>query len=189
MKNFKISIICLFFATLINAQKNGVQLKINVLNNDVDKIFLRNKSDIVLTINLKNKNTFASSFDIIEGIYQIKYDAMYTDVYLKNGFNLKVAFDGLHFYETLKFEGIGAAENNYIALEFKKEDDFDEQVIYGLNNLDFETYLSTVEKNKLELLQEQSFSNYFTDYEKKCIASKILKIRDLYQDRKLTQKK
>ena len=120
MKNFKISIICLFFATIINAQKNGVQLKINVLNNDVDKIFLRNKSDIVLTINLKNKNTFASSFDIIEGIYQIKYDAMYTDVYLKNGFNLKVAFDGLHFYETLKFEGIGAAENNYIALEFKK---------------------------------------------------------------------
>ena len=55
--------------------------------------------------------------------------------------------------------------------------------------MDFETYLSTVEKNKLELLNEQSFSDYFNDYEKKCIASQLLKIRDLYQDRKLTQKK
>lgn len=189
MKNIKISIICLFIATSLTAQKKGVQLKISVSNNYVDKIFLRNKSDIVSEINLKNKNTFVASIDIIEGIYQIKYDAMYTDVYLKNGFNLKIAFDGLHFYETLKFEGIGAAENNYIAAEFKKEDDFDEQVIYGLSNLDFETYLSTVEKNKLELLNEQSFSDYFNDYEKKCIASQLLKIRDLYQDRKLTQKK
>ena len=189
MKALKVIFIYLFFVSFAGAQKKSVHLKIFVLNNFVDKVFLRNKTDIVFQINSKKKGVFAASFEIEEGIYQLKYDSFYTDIYLKNGFNLKATFDGSHFYESLKFEGIGADENNFIASEFKRDENDDENYFYSLNEPDFEDFLISVEKNKLDRLLEGSFSTFFIDYEKKSIKAQLLKIRDLYQDRKLTQRK
>lgn len=189
MKGLKFGFICLFFVTFVSAQKKSVQLKILVSNNYVNKLFLRNKCDIILEINLKKKGVFGANFDIDEGVYQLKYDTFYTDLYLKKGFNLNISFDGLHFYETLKFSGTGSNENNFIASEFKKEDELEENSFYNLNESDFEEFVIGTEKIKLDKLMLESFSDYFIEYESKCIKAQVLKIRDLYQDRRLTQRK
>ena len=189
MNNVKIGLLFVFFATFAVAQKKAVQLKIVVANNYVDKIFLRNKTDIVLEIGMKKKGIFATAFDIEEGVYQLKYDTFYTDVYLKKGFNLSCNFDGLNFYETLKFNGSGAHENNFIASEFQKNDSIESSSFYNFSQADLETYLTDVETSKLSKLALESFDAFFTNYETKCIKAQDLKMRDLYQDRRLTQKK
>lgn len=189
MNSLKIRFICLLFATSISAQKKAVQLKIMVANNYVDKVFLRNKSAIILEIGLKKKGVFETAFDIDEGVYQLKYDTYYTDVYLKKGFNLSCTFDGLNFYETLKFTGAGAHENNFIASEFQKNDTVDINFFYNLNESELETYLIDIEKSEVDKLSQESFNAFFVEYETKCIKAQVLKMRDLYQDRRLTQKK
>ena len=189
MNSVKIGLFFVFFATFAVAQKNAVQLKIRITNNYVDKIFLRNKTDIVLEIGMKKKGVFATAFDIEEGVYQLKYDTFYTDVYLKKGFNLSCTFDGLNFYESLKFSGSGAHENNFIAAEFQKNDSIESSSFYNFSQSDLETYLTDIETTKLNKLALESFNPFFTDYETKCIKAQVLKMRDLYQDRRLTQKK
>ncbi len=188
MNSLKCAIFCLFISSILVAQKKSVQLKILVSKDYVGKIFIRNRSDIILEINLKKKNIFATSFDIEEGIYQLKYDTFYTDIYLKNGFNLIITFDALQFYETLKFVGVGANENNFIASEFKKDENLAANSFYNLTETDFEAFLLTTEKTNEDSLLIGSFDAFFIEYEKKSIKAQLLKIRDLYQDRKLRQK-
>ena len=189
MNNLRFSVVFLIFSSFLMAQKKSIQLKMMVSNNYVDKLYLRNKTHLILEIGLRKKDLFVATFDIEDGVYQLTYDTFYTDVYLKKGTNLALSWDGLHFYETLMFTGIGANENNFIASEFKDDESSNENSIYDLNETEFEDYMLTLEKKKLEKLSKEKFDAYFLEFETKSIKTQLLNIRNKYLDRKLTRKR
>lgn len=189
MNNLKFSVIFLIFSSFLMAQKKSIQLKMMVSNNYVDKLYLRNKTHLILEIGLRKKDLFVAAFDIEDGVYQLTYDTFYTDVYLKKGTDLIISWDGFRFYETLKFAGIGANENNFIASEFKDDESSNENPIYDLNETEFENYMLTLEKKKLEKLSKEKFDVYFLEFEKKSVTAQLLNIRNKYLDRKLTEKR
>ena len=69
-----------------------------------------------MKIIVADKNgVFKDKFSVTEGFYQLSDGTEYTQLYLKNGFDLTLTMDAKEFDESIKYAGKGAAENNFIA--------------------------------------------------------------------------
>ncbi|MBN8702034.1 MAG: TlpA family protein disulfide reductase [Bacteroidetes bacterium] len=73
-----------------------------------------NKKTVAI-FNVSKKGEFNTTFYATSGYYTFNYGEEYTNVYLKPGFNLQITLDTKEFDESIKYKGVGAAENNYLA--------------------------------------------------------------------------
>jgi hypothetical protein len=99
------------------AQENFA-IKANIANRNGDVLFVKNNNIIVKEIKVDGSGYFTSTFDIKEGMYQLYDGKEYTDVFLKNGFDLFLNMDAKKFDESIIYSGKGSEENNYLAKKF-----------------------------------------------------------------------
>lgn len=97
-----------------DSKKNGFIFSGSITNKTTDTISIYSNDDRVLfNIALKNEK-FADTLFIDEGYYYIGYDEAEIQIYVESGFNLELSFDYDNLEESLKFNGIGSNENNYL---------------------------------------------------------------------------
>jgi thiol-disulfide isomerase/thioredoxin len=88
--------------TLINPQSNELVIY------KFDKSF-------EITIPVERNGNFSAKFKINEpGFYFIKQEKAYTNIFLRNGYNLKLNLDTKSFPNSIQYEGEGAVFNNYM---------------------------------------------------------------------------
>lgn len=131
--------------------------KIENPNSDTLKIIDKNQS-IIKSIILNKNNTFRDTLNLSEGFYSLKNGEESTQIYLKPKYDLSLTLNTKEFDESIKYEGKGANENNYLAKKALLEESFGELNYYGyyakLSEKEFlklTDSLNNVQKNLLEM--------------------------------------
>ncbi len=129
----------LFFLLLasatLSAQTDVVKLSGKIANPNSDKITVSGGT-LKQVIPVAKDGSFSASFAAPEGLYQFFDGAEYTDMYLKNGFDLNMTTDSAMFDEHLAYTGKGAAENNILAKKSLDEEALEEKAMKLKNDPD-----------------------------------------------------
>jgi thiol-disulfide isomerase/thioredoxin len=151
-------IVMVFIGVLsINAQKKPnliFQAEIANRNGDTIKILNRNNGKEVRKIGINKQGVFKDSFAVEEGIYMLFDGKEYTQMYLKNSYNLKLKMDAKNFDESIVYSGIGSNENNFLAQSTVSESKYDYNSLLALNKEEFDKRI--VEKKNTAILKLDS---------------------------------
>jgi thiol-disulfide isomerase/thioredoxin len=151
-------IVMVFIGVLsINAQKKPnliFQAEIANRNGDTIKILNRNNGKEVRKIGINKQGVFKDSFAVEEGIYMLFDGKEYTQMYLKNSYNLKLKMDAKNFDESIVYSGIGSNENNFLAQNTVSESKYDYNLLLALNKEEFDKRI--VEKKNTAILKLDS---------------------------------
>jgi thiol-disulfide isomerase/thioredoxin len=155
-KTLFIAVLALFVFNA-NAQKKpnlAFQAEIANRNGDTIKIINRNDGKELRKIGINKQGIFKDSFAVEEGIYMLFDGKEYTQMYLKNSYDLKLKMDAKNFDESIVYSGVGSKENNYLAQNTVSESKYDYNSLLALNKEEFDERI--VEKKKTEDLKLDS---------------------------------
>ena len=137
------------FACQDDAPKDYVTLSGTITNKNSDSLVVRNR-EYSKTIAVNDDGTFSDTLKVETGIYSIFDGSESTNLFLKNGYELDMTIDTKMFDESVKYEGIGSEQSNFLAQKSLKEEkllDFEE-----LSTIeDMETLNKTMDDIKTEL--------------------------------------
>jgi thiol-disulfide isomerase/thioredoxin len=148
MKKIASTLLLVLMVTFSFAQET-MSLEGKMTNKNGDILFVKENRTIVQEIKVDDKGDFKATFSVKEGMYQLFDGAEYAQVFLKNGYNLKLTLDGAKFDETLKFEGKGSKENNYLA-----------KVVMDNSKFPYDTVLAMDEENFKKAMDEKLTNDF-----------------------------
>ena len=157
MKKITTILFTLFMISIGLAQEN-MTFQAEITNKNGTTLFINNNQGTVQKIEADAKGIFKATFPIKEGLYQMFDGVEYAELYLKNGYNLKMTMDASKFDETIAFTGNGAAENNFLAKRILDDAKIDFQTMLDLNQEQFNkesealkvSQITTLEKAKID---------------------------------------
>ncbi len=157
MKNFFGLLLTALISTTAFSQDN-MAFKAKIENKNGEVLYIKDNTKTIQEIKLDAKGLFQATFAITEGMYQLFDGKEYAELYLKNGDDLTMTMDAAAFDETIKFEGKGAAENNYLSDETRTESKFDFNALLAMDETNFKKAVddkknadvARLEKNKLD---------------------------------------
>ncbi|WP_284652655.1 TlpA family protein disulfide reductase [Flavobacterium terrisoli] len=111
-------IVSFIFTVLISslgfAQEN-MTFQAEIANKNGNTLFINSGRETIQKIEADAKGNFKATFPIKEGLYQLFDGTEYANLYLKNGYDLKMKLDASKFDESIAFTGKGSVENNFLA--------------------------------------------------------------------------
>ena len=121
MKNILLALAFLFLLSECNQFKPPLPqfiLSGKIENLDAASVkFIHSLDEIIIKLNADG--TFTDTiYDFVDGYYNFKAGEEYTKIYLKDGYNLFITLNVVDFDESIKFNGIGSPENNYLAQKY-----------------------------------------------------------------------
>ncbi|WP_439556339.1 TlpA family protein disulfide reductase [Dyadobacter sp.] len=143
------------------AQNDFVRFSGSIENRNSDTLMIFSNTKVLKTIHVDGKGNFSDSVKVQEGLYALSDNVEMTTVFLKNGFDIHVKFDGKRFDESLQYNGVGAKENNYLAKHFLLDEQFDQQ--YELLE-DESQFTELVNKKRDQQLQELTDGKFDADF-------------------------
>lgn len=127
MKSFFYALVMVLTMTRGNTQNspaNFIKVSGEIVNPNSDSLTIFNPSrTFSKTIRVNEKGVFRDTLKVLpqEQVYLFYDGREGTVIYLKNGYDIAISFDGKALKKTLTFQGKGGAENNYItSYESKK---------------------------------------------------------------------
>ncbi|MGX7667496.1 TlpA family protein disulfide reductase [Flavobacterium pedocola] len=184
MKKLFLLIAPLLYALSGCAQnKDHVTFNATVTNCSSNEIVISSHGRPIATIK-GNNGVFKDTFKADEGLYQLQLGEEGTDLYLKNGIDLKLKLDANQFDESIAYEGSAAVENNFLAKEilFDKKADFGG--LFASNESDFDRKSAEILKNKLARLNDKSLPESFVALQKKDTEAQFSQLKMVYNSMK-----
>lgn len=154
--------------TLLGFSQGKVKFQAEIENRNSDEIVIKDlEGKEITTIKTDKKGKFKSEIAIPKDGFYILFDGTeYAQMYLKNGYDIKLKLNAKEFDETLTYTGKGAEPNNFIAKKNIETEQFTEQS----SQLDNDTFLKLYEERKAKnnaALETGKFDEAFTKYMKK----------------------
>lgn len=172
--------------TKIN-NENSMSFTANIINGTSNEVVISSHGRPIVTIN-GNNGVFKEKFNIEEGIYQLQIGEEYTELYLKNGLDLKLSLDATKFDESIKYEGSGSVENNFLAKEALLDHKVDYGGLFESNESDFDIKSAEILKNKLARLNDKSLPESFVSLMKKETDMRFMQMKMVYNSRQEEKK-
>ncbi|MCB0457717.1 MAG: TlpA disulfide reductase family protein [Flavobacteriaceae bacterium] len=95
-------------------EKDFVTVSGKIINKNSDSLKIQNK-DYSKAIFVNPDGTFSDTLHIEPGMYSLNDGVEGTRIFLNNGYDLSISLDTEMFDETIKYEGMGAENNNFLA--------------------------------------------------------------------------
>ena len=156
----KLFLIAIAFIGVLNSNaqnKSYITFQAEIANRNSDTLFIKNNQKFSKKIVINSKGIFKDTLKVVDGSYFIYDGQESSELYLKNGYNLKMKMDAKEFDESIVYVGKGEAENNVLVKR----------------TLLFEKYLS----DEVSILEEPDF--------KKAMEEKIVDDSKLLSNPKL----
>lgn len=188
----KLVILFLFAVLSVNAQETSqmVTFEGKIANRNSDSIVLATKG-FKKTIRLSKRGQFKEAFEIpASGMFQLFDGSESTMLFLKEGYDLKLAMDAKQFDESIKYEGNGAVENNYLAQKALTDEAFEKDLDF-LFTEDETTFKASLEKKKntdLTTLQNASVDASLSQMLNAMIQQEAMMLSQVYAQKKIAQK-
>jgi thiol-disulfide isomerase/thioredoxin len=165
------------------AQKGMVTFQADIANRNGDVLFIKDRNNIIKEITVDKNGSFKGSFEIKDGMYQLYDGAEYAELFLKNGFDLKMKLDAKAFDETLKFSGKGAAENNYLAQHTLSESTFKYEDLLAADEANFKKMVESKKTADFQKLDKGKFDTQFVALQKKNVEMSLNGLAQYYNQK------
>lgn len=139
-----------------------------------------------MTVN--KKGVFKDTLNVKEGMYLLFDGAEYTQMYLKNGYDLKVKLDAKNFDESIVYTGIGEKENNYLAQYTLADANVNYDALLASDEAVFNKTVSEKKTNDIATLEKDKLDPNFTALQKRNIENSLEGLKQYYKKALETQK-
>lgn len=124
------------FSTLnvVGQSKKYVTFEANIANRNGDVIKIINNGKIVKTINVNQKGIFKDTLMVDGGRSRLSDGVETTELFLKNGYDIKLKMDAKQFDESIVYTGKGSLENNILAQRILADEKLYDNNIANVND-------------------------------------------------------
>jgi len=179
MKKLLSFLLTLVFTTLVISQETMTfQAEITHKNGEV--LFIKQGNTIIQEIKGDSKGIFKATFPVKEGMYQMFDGVEYAQLFLKNGFDLKMTMDASAFDETIKFKGKGGKENNYLAQETLLEQKYSYENLLAADETGFKKGVEEKKKFDFDRIDKAGLDPVFVATYKKDFEMNLMGLQQYY---------
>ena len=184
-KLFLTAIVFICYNASFGQTKNYVafQAEIANRNNDFIDITLLN-GQLVKKILLNKNGFFKDTLNVKSGMYRMKDGIEMTELYLENGYDLKLKMDAKQFDESMIYTGKGATENNFLVKRILENEKYYNQNYIELNEADFAKSLDDKKKDDVARVNNKKLNPNFILHEKKTSENSLLLFQQKYSREK-----
>lgn len=179
MKKLFIFIFIVLLTSVAISQEN-MTFQAEIVNKNSESIFIKDNQNLIQEIKADSKGNFKMTFPIKEGLYQLFDGKEYAQLFLKNGFDLKLRMDASKFDETIMFTGKGSAENNFLAQSTLLDSKINYELLLKANEVDFKKQTDEMKANDLLRLQKGKLDPAFVAIEKQMNEGKMQQLQQYY---------
>lgn len=180
MKKIISFLFTILIATFGFAQ-DKVNFKADISNRNGDVIYIKDANNqTVKEIKVNEKGVFESSFEIVEGNYTMYDGVEYAQLFLKNGYDLKLKMDAKKFDETIEFKGKGANENNFLAQIAMVNEKVDFESMLATDEENFNKKVAELEKSFIRLIEKSKLETAFGENQKKQLTTNLDGLKKFY---------
>ena len=189
----KVLFIALAFISAANAigqSKTALNFKAEIANRNTDTIsFLdRNNGKQIKKIAVDKNGIFKDSFEVAEGFYMLFDGKEYTQLFLKNGYDLNLKMDAKNFDESIVYTGKGSLENNMLAKNSVEEAKYDYDSLLASSQEVFTARVNEKKAADLLPLENKKLDPNFIELQKKNIDRSIAGLTKFHQEALMTNK-
>ncbi|ULC58147.1 TlpA family protein disulfide reductase [Flaviramulus sp. BrNp1-15] len=105
------------------------------------------------TIKVNEDGTFSDTLKVDAGIHNFYDGNESTSVFLKNGYDLNITLDTKEFDETIKYSGVGAETNNYLAKKALLQENSFTPTLFDMDEDAFKAKVTEIQSEFAELLE------------------------------------
>ena len=184
-------IMLLFFATnvMIGLAQETVSFVADIANRNGDVIYIRDMMNKpVQEMKVDEKGIFSGSFSVSDNFYLLFDGVEYAQLFLKNGYELKLKMDAKNFDESIKFTGKGSDENNYLAETALLDQKYDYEGLLAMSEADFNKNLEEKINNEKAKLDKSKLDAKFIELQKTNIDRGVQGIKQYYTESQKNKK-
>jgi thiol-disulfide isomerase/thioredoxin len=176
-------VLAVFFTT--EAQTNNyVSFQAEIANKNGDFISIQDDRKVYKKIQVNKDGFFKDTLHIKEGLYQMFDGVEFTELYLKDGYDLTLKMDAKEFDESIVYSGNGANENNYLAQAMLSGSDFEFDKLMVLNDTDFSVAIDNKTKSDMAKLEGSKLDVAFVALQKNKIEGSKAGMTAYYKESK-----
>jgi len=175
-----VSFILIAFVSAFAMAQETITFQAEITNKNGDIIYIKDNQNTIQEIKGDSKGIFKATFSVKEGIYQLFDGVEYAQLYLKNGFDLKMALDASNFDESLKFKGKGEKENNFLAQETLLDQKYGYEDLLASDEESFKKQIEDKKKADFERLEKAGLTPFFIDVYKKGLEMGLVGLQEYY---------
>lgn len=180
MKKMYFILVVFVMSSLGFAQNNIVKFQAEIANRNGDVIYIREGKTVIQEIKVDDKGVFKAAFDVKEGMYLMFDGVEYTQLFLKDGYDLKLKMDAKQFDESIKYSGKGSAENNYLAQSTIDESKFNEDELLAADEVNFNRMIEEKKNADFKKLESAKLDANFVVLQKQNIEASLTGLKKYY---------
>jgi thiol-disulfide isomerase/thioredoxin len=174
------SFIFTFLLAFVAVSQESITFQAEIANKNSESIYIKDNQSVIQEIKADNKGNFKATFAVKEGLYQMFDGVEYAQLFLKNGFNLKLKMDAKKFDESIIFTGNGSAENNFLAQSTLLDSKINFELLLKSNEDDFKKQTDEMKTMDLTRLQKVKLDPAFVALQQKINEEKMAQLEQYY---------
>ncbi|WP_395065122.1 TlpA family protein disulfide reductase [Flavobacterium sp.] len=183
MKKLGFFLLTLIFTNIGLGQESIVKFQADIANRNSDILFIKNDKTIVREIKVDKDGHFFTTFDVKEGMYQLYDGQEYTDLFLKNGYDLTLKMDSKNFDESIVYSGKGSEENNYLAQKILVDSNFNFDELLVSTPDDFNKKINEKQNAEVVKLQNGKYDANFIALQKKGMQRELFEMKMYFKQK------
>lgn len=169
--------------------QESVSFVADIANRNGDVIYIKDMMNKpVKEIKVDEKGLFSGSFSVSDNFYLLFDGVEYAQLFLKNGYELKLKMDAKNFDESIKFTGKGSEENNYLAETTLLDQKFDYEGLLAMSEADFNKSLEDKINSEKAKLEKSKLDAKFIELQKTNIDRGVQGIKQYYTESQKNKK-
>ncbi len=177
MKKLLIAGLVLFSALNISAQsKKYVTFEANIANRNTDIIKIINEGRVIKTIYVDKNGIFKDTLSVDGGRSRLYDGVESTELFLKNGYDIKLKMDAKQFDESIVYTGKGSTENNILAQRILADEKLYDNSVATLDDAAFNKLVDAKKAGDAARLKDKNLDPEFVKIETENGANAIAEI-------------
>ncbi len=174
------SFIFTFLLASVVVSQESITFQAEIANKNSESLYIKDNQSVIQEIKADTKGNFKATFAVKEGFYQMFDGVEYAQLFLKNGFNLKLKMDAKKFDESIIFTGKGSAENNFLAQSTLLDSKINFELLLKSKEDDFKKQTNEMKTMDLTRLQKAKLDPAFVALQQKINEEKMAQLEQYY---------
>jgi len=130
-------------------------------NRASDTITIRGAQKFIKKIAINKNGLFTDTFEVTTGFYQFFDGSEYSQLYLKNGYDLLMTLNAKEFDESISYNGKGSLENNVLAKKALEDEQFELKHFTSDDEIAFEKAFEAKKASDAKLFSDVNLDENF----------------------------
>lgn len=187
MKN-RFLIVFFFYGCISVFGQGEMTFQATITNKNSDVVSILENRKTIQEIKIDANGIFKATFPINEGLYLFFDGKKQVQLFLKPNYDLKMTADASNFEETVKFEGNGSLENNFMVQQTLVTRKTNFESLLALDEASFNTVFEERKRSELAKIEQAGLDLNFATMLRTGLLSSLDRLQK-YHDKIISTKK